>query len=100
VNRYLCEYIARERPETIERWVDAEAYRSVTTAAEAAASPSFWGTTSSGAEMYETTTMEDCCRPSCASIDWISGRGLTTDPEYPEYNAFYSCDANGVPITE
>jgi hypothetical protein len=47
--------------------------------------------------MYETTTMEDCCRPSCAAIDWVSGRGLASDPEY---NAFYSCDVNGVPITE
>jgi hypothetical protein len=41
--------------------------------------------------------MEDCCRPSCASIDWISGKGLATDPQY---NAFYSCDENGVPYTE
>ena len=37
------------------------------------------------------------CRPSCASTDWISGRGLDTDSEY---NAFYACDANGEPITE
>ena len=68
----------------------------VTTAAQAATDPEFWSTSTTG-QMYETTTMEDCCRPSCASMDWISGRGLSTDPQY---NAFYSCDPNGVPITE
>jgi hypothetical protein len=73
-----------------------EVDRNVTTAAQAAAHASFWDTSSSGG-LYETTTMEDCCRPSCASMDWISGRGLTTDDEY---NAFYSCNQNGVPITE
>ena len=44
-----------------------------------------------------TTTMEDCCRPSCASIDWIEAKGLVADPDY---NAFYSCDQRGVPYTE
>lgn len=64
---------------------------------QAAANSAFFDKTSSGDAKYETTTMEDCCRPSCASKDWISGRGLATDPEY---NAFYSCDAEGVPLTE
>lgn len=73
-----------------------EVARDVTTAEQAAANPAFWSR-SSGGGMYETTTMEDCCRPSCASTDWISGKGLTTDAEY---NAFYSCDPGGVPITE
>jgi hypothetical protein len=72
------------------------ANRTVTTAAQAAVHPSFFDRSTKG-DMYETTTMEDCCRPSCASMDWISGRGLTTEGKY---NAFYSCDANGVPITE
>jgi hypothetical protein len=70
--------------------------RNVTTAAQAAQDSSFHGKSSSG-HMYETTTMEDCCRPSCASKDWVSGRGLTSDPLY---NAFYSCKQDGVPYTE
>ncbi len=69
---------------------------SVTTADQAAADPSFLGQSSLG-EMYETTTMEDCCRPSCASKDWVEGRGLVADSEY---NAFYSCDVNGLPYLE
>ncbi len=68
----------------------------VTTADQAAADPTFFSQSTKGT-MYETTTMEDCCRPSCASKDWIEGRGLVSDEEY---NAFYSCDARGVPITE
>ena len=70
--------------------------RDVTTAAQAAANSSFRSQSSSGG-MYETTTMEDCCRPSCASTEWISGRGLSTDSQY---NAFYSCNTSGVPVTE
>lgn len=65
--------------------------------AEQAAQNGNFRTTSSLGTPYETTTMEDCCRPSCASTNWISGRGLATDSEY---NAFYSCDVNGAPITE
>lgn len=65
--------------------------------AEQAAANSGFRTTSSTGNPYETTTMEDCCRPSCASTNWISDRGLATDSEY---NAFYSCDVNGTPITE
>lgn len=69
---------------------------SVTTAALAAADSRFWDSTGDG-NLYETTTMEDCCRPSCSSKDWVEGRGLVSDPDY---NAFYSCDEFGVPITE
>lgn len=69
---------------------------SVLTADQATQSSDFHTTSSLGTP-YETTTMEDCCRPSCASKDWISGRGLDTDSEY---NAFYSCAANGEPLTE
>jgi hypothetical protein len=69
----------------------------VTTAAQAAADSAFWKKTGSTSNMYETTTMEDCCRPSCAAIDWISAKGLVTDPQY---RAFYSCDANGKPYTQ
>jgi hypothetical protein len=69
----------------------------VTTAARAALDPEFWAKTGSTSNLYETTTMEDCCRPSCAAINWISGKGLTPDSQY---RAFYTCDANGVPYTQ
>jgi len=71
--------------------------KDVKTAAQAAKDSRFLTKTGSTSNMYETTTMEDCCRPSCAAIDWISGKGLTTDPQY---RAFYSCDQNGVPYTQ
>lgn len=71
--------------------------KDVTTAALAAKDSAFWSKTGSTSNMYEITTMEDCCRPTCAAIDNISGKGLTTDPQY---RAFYSCDINGVPYTQ
>jgi len=71
--------------------------KNVTTAAQAASDSAFWKKTGSTSNMYETTTMEDCCRPSCAAIDWISAKGLVTDPQY---RAFYTCNANGVPYTQ
>jgi hypothetical protein len=71
--------------------------RDVTTAAKAALDSQFWAKTSSSSSLYETTTMEDCCRPSCAAINWISGKGLTPDAQY---RAFYTCNANGVPYTQ
>jgi hypothetical protein len=73
-----------------------QVFKDVTTAAQAAQNSAFKFSTGSGGT-YETTTMEDCCRPSCAAIDWISGRGLTTDPQY---RAFYSCNQQGVPYTQ
>jgi hypothetical protein len=66
------------------------------TAEQAANDPSFWKKGSNG-NMYETTTMEDCCRPSCAAANWVQEKGLKTDPEY---NVFYSCDRAGVPFTQ
>ncbi len=63
---------------------------SVTTAAQAAADPSFH----SG---YTTTTMQDCCKPTCAWQDNVTGMGETA---VGEYNSFYTCDQNGVPVTE
>ena len=66
------------------------------TAAQAANDPSFWKAGSNG-NMYETTTMEDCCRPSCAAANWVEGKGLNPDPEY---NVIYSCDRAGVPLTQ
>ncbi len=68
----------------------------VTTAAQAAASPSFKATAGNG-NHFSTTTMQDCCKPSCASQNWVSGKGLTP---VGLYNSFYSCDQSGNPITE
>ncbi len=73
-----------------------EVAKNVTTADQAAADSRF-ATQSSSGHMYETTTMEDCCRPSCANRDWVDGKGLTPSGLY---NAFYTCDTQGVPITE
>lgn len=69
----------------------------VKTAADAAKDSAFLTKTGSTNNMYETTTMEDCCRPSCAAINWISGKGLVPDPQY---RAFYTCDVNGKPYTQ
>jgi hypothetical protein len=66
------------------------------TAAQAANDPTFWKKGSNG-NMYETTTMEDCCRPSCAAANWVQEKGLKPDPEY---NVIYSCDRAGVPLTQ
>lgn len=71
--------------------------RNVTTAAQAALDKDFWAKTGTSSNLYETTTMEDCCRPSCSAIGWISGKGLKPDPQY---RAFYTCDGNGVPYTQ
>lgn len=71
--------------------------RNVTTAEQAASDAGFKARASGGSDLYETTTMEDCCRPSCAAINWVEKKGLKPDGKY---NAFYSCDAKGVPITE
>jgi hypothetical protein len=46
---------------------------------------------------YHTTTMQDCCKPTCAWTDWTVGRKLPVDGEW---NSFYSCDKNGKPITK
>ncbi len=66
------------------------------TAAQAANDPTFWKKGSNG-NMYETTTMEDCCRPSCAAANWVQEKGLKPDPDY---NVIYSCDRAGVPLTQ
>jgi hypothetical protein len=71
--------------------------KDVKTAAQAAADPDFWKKTAKTDKLYETTTMEDCCRPTCASYSQISGFGLKTDPAY---RSFYNCDVAGVPWTQ
>jgi hypothetical protein len=73
------------------------AKKDVKTAAQAAADSDFWKKTANTSNLYETTTMEDCCRPTCASYSQISSFGLTTDPQY---RSFYNCDINGVPWTQ
>ncbi len=45
---------------------------------------------------YTTTTMQDCCKPSCAWKDQVTGAGLKV---VDKWASFYSCDQNGVPIT-
>lgn len=42
---------------------------------------------------YHTTTMQDCCRPTCA---WPDNTTNTLDP----YGLFYSCNAEGEPYTQ
>src|SRR5512133_1066090 len=66
------------------------------TAEQAAKDNTFWKKGSEG-RMYETTTMEDCCRPSCAAADWVEKKGLPADPDY---RVFYFCDRAGGPITQ
>jgi hypothetical protein len=61
----------------------------VTTPDKAAADSSF----KSG---YTTTTMQDCCMPTCAWQDNVKGQGLQT---VGQYDSFYSCDQNGAPVT-
>ena len=45
---------------------------------------------------YTTTTMQDCCKPSCAWKDQVTGAGLQA---VDKWTSFYSCDASGEPIT-
>ena len=62
----------------------------VQTPADATANDGF----SSG---YTTTTMQDCCKPTCAWADNVINSKLPVDGEW---NSFYSCDKNGTPITK
>jgi hypothetical protein len=71
--------------------------KDVKTADQAKADADFWKKTANTSNLYETTTMEDCCRPTCASYSQISSFGLKTDPQY---RSFYNCDINGVPWTQ
>jgi hypothetical protein len=62
---------------------------SVTTAAEAAGDSTFLAG-------YTTTTMQDCCKPTCAWQDNVTSAGTAVG----EYNSFYTCDQTGTPVTE
>ncbi len=46
---------------------------------------------------YTTTTMQDCCMPTCAWQNNVKGAGLSA---VGDYDSFYSCDGSGVPVTE
>jgi hypothetical protein len=70
--------------------------RDVTTAAQAAKNSSFRTKSGSGTRLW-TSTMQDCCMPSCAFRDHVTGQGLKATGLY---NSFYSCDKSGVPYTE
>ena len=43
---------------------------------------------------YHTTTMQDCCMPTCA---WSNNVNVST---LDGYNSFYSCLADGTPVTQ
>ena len=43
---------------------------------------------------YTTTTMQDCCRPTCAYSTNVMQSGVSVDSQY---GAFYTCDVNGNP---
>jgi hypothetical protein len=62
---------------------------SVTTATQAASDSTF-------ASGYTTTTMQDCCKPTCAWQDNVASAGTPMG----KYNSFYTCDSSGTPVTE
>lgn len=65
----------------------------VQTPAQAGANGTFTGPN----DQYHTTTMQDCCMPTCAWSDWVEGRGLKP---VEGWKSFYSCDKTGKPRTE
>jgi len=46
---------------------------------------------------YNTTTMQDCCKPTCAWTDNVEGRGHVTQGGF---DSFYTCHEDGVPLTQ
>ena len=46
---------------------------------------------------YTITTMQDCCMPTCAWQNNVSGQNV---PVAGKYNSFYSCNQSGIPQTE
>lgn len=45
-------------------------------------------------QRYFTTTMEDCCMPTCAWANNVKGTAVGL------YNSFYSCNQGGIPQTQ
>jgi hypothetical protein len=64
----------------------------VQTPAQAGANGTFTGPN----DQYHTTTMQDCCMPTCAWSDWVEGKGLKP---VEGWKSFYSCDKTGKPRT-
>ena len=69
--------------------------KTVTTGAQAANNANFKAKAANG-NHFSTTTMQDCCMPSCAAQDWVATKGLVPDGQY---NSFYSCNQKGEPQT-
>jgi len=72
----------------------------VTTSDQAAADTTFKATTGTQNPIpFTTTTMQDCCKPTCAWQDYVTGNNghLTA---IGMYNSFYTCDEHGTPVTE
>jgi hypothetical protein len=65
----------------------------VQTPAQAGSNGTFTGPN----DQYHTTTMQDCCMPTCAWSDWVEGKGLKP---VEGWKSFYSCDKAGKPRTE
>lgn len=68
----------------------------VTTAAQAAADSSF-------RPNYTTTTMQDCCKPTCAWANHVAGAGggnIGGKNSVSPWTSFYTCDQNDVPMTQ
>lgn len=65
----------------------------VQTPAQAGANGTFTGPN----DQYHTTTMQDCCMPTCAWSDWVEGKGLKP---VEGWRSFYSCDKAGIPRTK
>ena len=65
---------------------------SITTVAQAKTAG--FSQTASDKNLFNTTQMQDCCMPSCAWSNNVSGKTENG------YNSFYSCNVNGVPWTQ
>ena len=48
---------------------------------------------------YSTTTMQDCCKPSCAWQDKVTGSGGGHIAD-GKYNSFYTCSQDGKPLVQ
>ena len=46
---------------------------------------------------YSTTTMQDCCRPTCAWPTNVTMNGVSVDSTYA---LFYTCNKSGNPSTQ
>jgi hypothetical protein len=49
-----------------------------------------WKTHTLDGKGFTTTTMEDCCKPSCSNAFNVTGNGIDKS-----YNVMYSCDSSG-----